>query len=512
MKNSNGKFQMKMTHKIATLSLILIGTCTWVASAQALELDWGGQFRSELSYIQNFTFENTDAAAATAGGYANPNSGVSNTNFQTLFLKLKPRVIVNDNISVKSEWWLGDPVYSVFGNGLPYTTDQRQYYSNQSRGTTLAAQRLWAELVTDFGTVHIGRAPLQWGLGLVWNSGDGLWDRYESTGDLMRLITKFGAFNFSTSLITYSKGNVIGTSGTGTTEFSLALNYGNIHEEDFEGGVNFIRRIGGAAQDPAAGYLGIGPAAGLNVSKAMNYNIWDISARKKLGSLVLAGEVPITDGRLDDRIFTTFAFAGEADWRMNDNWSFKGRVGYAPGQMNFVPGTAEKATGFVFNPNYRLGLIMFNYQLANLTNNPGGVNTLNNPANGPSQLMSPYDNPITNAAYLQVGGKYHTSKWTFHGELTYARANSVADGVAGNQFYNSWQRRMVTTPAGVSAQGNNLGMEIDAGSILQWDESFQVAADLGVFFPGDFYRYSNVATLNSSPVVWATVFKVGVGF
>src|SRR5690606_7675673 len=111
-----------------------------------------------------------------------------------LFLRLRPSVIVNDNVTIKSEWWVGDPIFGIFGGSVPGLTSQRQFYSNQSAGSFVSAQRVWAELTTDVGTVQVGRAPLQWGLGLVWNAGDGIGDRYQSTGDLIRLVSRFGAF------------------------------------------------------------------------------------------------------------------------------------------------------------------------------------------------------------------------------------------------------------------------------------------------------------------------------
>jgi len=242
------------------------------SGASALELDWSGQFRAEYNFIHDYSADNTAAAnnfdptrdPATTGGYYIPSGGNSDATFQTLFLKLRPKLVVNDNIYIKSEFWLGNPAYSIFGDGAPGTTDQRQFYSNQSRGSLITAQRIWAEFLSDIGTVQVGRAPLNWGLGLVWNSGDGLWDRYESTGDTIRLISKFGAFSVMPSFVIYSSGNNVGgalpiapgTAGTGTPflandtvngdggvrEYTLALKYENLDDE-LEGGVNFIKRL-----------------------------------------------------------------------------------------------------------------------------------------------------------------------------------------------------------------------------------------------------------------------------
>ena len=86
----------------------------------------------------------------------------------------------------------------------------------------------------------MGRVPLQWGLGVVWNGGENLWDRYMSTGDAIRWIAKFGSFSFIPSIIVSSVGNTIGgacnvvngfcTQGVGSggvTDYSLIFKYEN---------------------------------------------------------------------------------------------------------------------------------------------------------------------------------------------------------------------------------------------------------------------------------------------
>src|SRR5690242_15601339 len=85
-------------------------------SASALELDWSGQFWAEYNLIHNYAMDTSDQGAsydpvrAAAGGYYTPGAGNQDATFQSLFLRLRPKLVVNDNIYIKSEWWLGDPV------------------------------------------------------------------------------------------------------------------------------------------------------------------------------------------------------------------------------------------------------------------------------------------------------------------------------------------------------------------------------------------------------------------
>jgi hypothetical protein len=339
---------------------------------------------------------------------------------------------------------------------------------------------------------------LHWGLGVVWNSGDGVFDRYQSTGDVIRMISKFGSFSFSPALVKYSMGNTVGgacnySAGTcnslegsgAVADYSLMLKFEN-PDEDFEGGVNYIKRIGGSAQD---NYLRYGYAVGgAQTAAAMNFNTWDIYGRKNFGKVSLGAEIPIVSGDLGGVGYSTFAAAVEAGWKPNDTWDASLRVGHAPGQPSIATTTPDTFKAFYFNPAYKLGLIMFNYQPANFA----GVQSNNNATTAATgtQLASPYDNPIVNANYLSVMGGFRTQRWHFHGAFTFATALEAAD--AGLNFYNTNQRTFFTNGTG-SSQSKALGWEMDYGTTFHWDENFQVNLDFGWYFPGAYYQFSNVA-------------------
>lgn len=531
---------MKKRTDLVLVFAVVVGILSALVStrAQALELDWSGQFRSEFNFVHNYSMDNSDAGSnndlATRnpapggnvpGGYYVPGGGQNDATWETLFLKIKPKLVVNDNVYIKSEWWLGDPTFGFFGNAAPYSIDQHQYYSTQSRGSYITAQRFWAEFLTDFGTIQVGRAPLDWGLGVVWNAGNHLWDHYESTGDSIRLISKFGAFSFIPSFTSISTGNAVGgacfvvgstgcnpTVGTGAvTNYSLILKYEN-PDEDFEGGVNFIKRIAGAAQDPNSGYLG--PQG---TPQGMNYNTFDIYGRKKLGKFTFAAEIPLTSGYVGSTPdpsnfldYSTYAVALEANYKSSDTFETNLKAGHAPGQPNLVNPYLDRYRAFFFNPNYHIAMIMFNYQLRNFS----GASTLNNPALGQQALVSPYDNPIVNANYVNIGEQIHTDKWTFNGALIYANATNSA--AAGQYFFNYWDKR-IAGPVGspkvaVKDQSSNLGVEFDLGATFQYDENFQFGLDFGLYSPGAFYAFSNTGVDNATSLVFASTAKVGIAF
>jgi hypothetical protein len=450
------------------------------AVALALDLDWAGDFRAENHWISNYRL---NAANASGGGYSVPGTGGGKAQFQTLFFRLKPRAVVNDNVYLHSEIWFGTPAYGFFGDA-PASGDLDSYNSTFSGGGTVTAQRFWAEVLTDVGNVHVGRAPLNWGLGLVWSAGDGLYDRFQSTGDVIRMVSKFGAFSFIPAAVKYRTSGTV--SGGGTSEYAVALKYEN-PDDEFEGGVNFIRRVG-------SGFDAFGAGAGL--SGDINSTTWDIFTRKRVGKFDLSAEAPVTSGRISGVEASTYAIAAEARYLANDAWNFSAKAGHVPGQT----GDASKIRGFFLHPNYKLGLILFNYQLANLS----GANVGAGAAGG-----SVFNSPITNANYLHLAGAYTMSKWQFRGSWTYARAGEVA-GTSGT-YFNQWTREF-TSAGGAVAQSSSLGWEVDAGATLQWDDHFEFKADAGVFLPGDFFKYTATSPENSTGTVLALVLGIGAKF
>jgi hypothetical protein len=493
--------------------------------ALALELDWSGQFRSEFNFVHNYGLDSSDGAtsldpARNNGGYYILPGGSNDANFQSLFLKLQPKLVVNDNIYIKSEWWLGDPVYGFFGNAVPYQSSQRSYDSTFSRGSAITAQRFWGEFLSDIGTIQVGRAPLNWGLGTVWSAGDGLWDHYESTGDVVRLVSKFGAFTVTPQFIYYSAGNAFGGAGevgpgpgmskgfgSGTlADYSLSLKYEN-PDEDFEGGVNLIHRLSGANQDSTSGYQGPikNPINGSYVT-GINYNTWDLYAKKRFGKFTLAGEAPIQSGSIGGVEYSAFALALEGNWKPSDTFEFDVRAGHAPGQPNSDNPNLESYKAFYFHPNQHLGMVMFNYALHNFH----GPNTANNPNLNATSVVSPYGNSITNANYLALGSTLHAGdKWDF--KLGFAFANALESAENGKYFFNSVERKLSTLKA-TSDQEKSLGWELDWGTGFRWDEYFRFDLDFGIWFPGGYYKFSNGTVDNPTSAVFATSAKIGVKF
>jgi hypothetical protein len=527
------KLQAKL-HSFVSLAraIALVGVLSLsnTSMVHALELDWGGQFWTEFHSIYNYTQDDSaagqafDATRYNAGGYYVPAGGSQFAYFQTLFLRLKPKVVVNDNVYLKSEFWVGDPVFGLFGNGAVRTPGFNLFGSTSNRGAALTAQRFWAEVLTDIGTLQVGRAPLHWGLGIVWNSGDQLFDRYQSTGDTLRLVSKFGAFSFIPSLTFYTVGNSIGggllitdvskcpgagcgthNSNGGLWDLSIIAKYEN-PDDDFDLGLNFIRRMGGSVQESYRSPVSASGAVSGTTQVGINTTTWDIYGKKRFGRFTLGAEIPIVSGNVAGKDYAAFALATESAVKITDSWSTALRIGYAPGQPE---SDTQDPTGlriFYMHPTYRIATLMFNYQFANffgpVTTNQAGVTDAN--------LRSPFDNPIANAVYFNLGGAFKLEKWNFKANWTYALAPQTAK--AGKYWLNHIRREMSPAVA-ISDQESSLGWEIDVATEFKWDENVILGLDLGLYFPGAFYQFSNVAGQpNATSAVFGGNLRLGFQF
>ncbi len=517
---------------VAVLSFLLLAA----TNARAIQLDWSGQFWFDNHWLNNYQLDRSrpaydnDPELVNGGGPYVPGAGSRNVIWYTSFLRLKPKIVVNDSINIKTEFHVGSPISGFFGRGYPRTTDESlNFTGSQKEGAAITAQRFWANLITDFGTVEFGRAPIHWGLGAIWNSGDNLFDRYQSTGDMVRITSKFGNFWLMPSLTKVAVGdNVAGAQDAAgntvqgdddVTDVNLAAKYDN-SEEDFEFGLMWTHRAGNIAQRTVQ-YNNLA-AGGANMgSQRISYNIYDFYAKKRMGRYSLGGELPLFSGSLGaidgakEFDYKSYALILEANYT-SDLWDLGLKFGHVPGQpsssasagqtagqvVNTLPAGDTTFRAVYLNKDYGLGLIMFHYNLYGLSNN-------NPDTKANAGLRAPYGAPIVNANYAAFLPQMKFDKWTLKGGIILGYANEAAS--ASKNFFNYNQRRFYNA---IGNQSKFLGKEFDFGISFKWDENFLLAWDLGMWFPGEYYAFSNNNALKQfdMSMMFASQVRAGISF
>jgi hypothetical protein len=504
----------RQSFQLAALSAPLL---FFAGSAQALTLDWSGYFRASHDFVHDYQMNKGEPGYSSLGGQGEdiPGEGNHNATFSSLFLRLKPRVLVNDNIIVHSEWNVGDPVTGFFGRGVP-NYDRNNSFSTSKDALSITASRLWLDVHTDFGTVQVGRAPMDWGLGIVFNAGDRPFDRFQSTSDTIRLVSKFGYLSL---MPLYSK-NAMGQSLAGArdpllntvqageddvTDYGVGLRYEN-PEEDLDAGVLYYKRNAGSVQNNY--YAPSNQSTYSQGANDINLRLFDFYAKKEWHRFGLAAELPLWSGEIPDvngvgshNTYKATAMAVEASLKY-DTWKHMLKAGTAPGQ---APATTRARSStfsaFQFHRSYKLGLILFNYNLHNFgLANPDAVP---NAAGGYTypRTVSPYDAEITNAKYVMLSSEKHWEQWGMNLGVVWAQANQSAQ--AGLDAYNHTTHQWFTS---VANQEKSLGLEVDYGVRYNWDDNISFGVDVGMLFPGNYFKYINVApTANANDPTVKTV-------
>jgi hypothetical protein len=498
----------------------VIFACTLPSKASALTVDWSGYFRADHNFVHNYQMDKSAPGYSNsgAGGEYIAGQGSKSTTFSSVFMKLKPKVLVNDNVIIRSEWNVGDPVAGFFGRNIP-REDRNNPLSTSKDGMSISIARLWLDTHTDFGTLQVGRAPMNWGLGIIFNSGDGPFDRYQSTSDTIRLISKFGYLSLMPIYAKNAMGrNLAGSSdpllnttirgSDDVTDYGLGLSYNN-PEEDLEGGALFYKRNANDSQNNY--FYPAGSATFATGKNGMNLKLFDFYVRKSWAKWEIGAEIPIYSGEIGDmngvgarNNYKATAIALETAYKA-ETWKHSLKLGSAPGQGAATTGARGKSFGAMqFHRAYKLGQILFGYNLGQF----GQVNPDASSA-GTADLasVSPYDSAITNAKYLMFASEKKWEQWGMNFGFVYAQANETAQ--AGKDAYNHRTKTWFTSNA---TQDSQMGFEIDIGTSYNWDDNITFGADLGMFFPGKYFEYINSSRKSAADTVTALSFTAATVF
>ncbi|MDB4945682.1 MAG: hypothetical protein JWP97_5216 [Labilithrix sp.] len=145
----------------------------------------------------------TNAVNVGACGFA-PNNNCQDKSQATanLRLRLNPEIHVSDNLRILTQVDLLDnlvlgstPDAYASGRSLNQYAPLAAFSTTQGPPTagvnsyknSIEVQRAWAEYTTPLGQLRFGRMPQQWGLGMLYNSGDGIDHDYQSNIDRIML-------------------------------------------------------------------------------------------------------------------------------------------------------------------------------------------------------------------------------------------------------------------------------------------------------------------------------------
>ena len=417
---------------------------TLAQPAQATELTFDGYYRSRGELFNSLSLSGTNEDAEGASSSFDHR------------LRLQPNFLISDQVALRAQldilaWtrWGDQPTITtdpVTGEDTPLVLADSVGPPTTSEGGVTAANiratRAWGEVKFDFGQLSFGRMPVHWGSGLVLNSGDRPMDEFGDTADRI--------------MFTGKAGDVFLTGGWET------LYEGYVGETDDNHAV--FGAITYAAERAA---IGTYHTYRWRRDGEDRFGMWmgDLWGTADVGPLELEAEFAamIGSGDLDTDIndVNISAFGGSLDAALKPDRVRLGlNAGFATGDGDT---TDKKYKSFAFDPDYSLGLFLFEEPMPTLE--PTVITEANG---GRTTDAARTGYRVENAVYLQPRVGYAIREdLTADLKLLAAQAAKLPE---------------------TSTQDKGYGLELDAD--VNWSPMthFDLHGTAGVFFPGKYFR------------------------
>lgn len=472
-------------------------------AAHAVPIDWRGAFGVDTTLLNTFRkIESTDNNSAGGGGgtqeVPTARGNHAKASFQSYLFRLNPIMVVNDSATIKGEITTGYGRGGFFGDS---STESKQgnlgnalyFYNTNSGNSNLILSKLYAELYSDTATYIVGRQTTHFGLGLVYNSGDNLWDRQSYIRDGITMKVKIGNFHAAPYYAVLNQGTSL-TRATKASEYGTTLTYDN-PERDLTLGLLYAKREHDWANDTIKTDItntGTAYAWGKTEIK-----ITDIYLKKALGRFTLGAEFPMFSGEMGNLNkdgtqvkYSAKALVGQSAYKFNDNW----KAGIDAGTVSGDAGGTGSFKAMYLNPNFQFANILFRYNLF----------AVSHPTN-----YSIWDSYVTNTRFLKGQLSYINDKWDWNWALIYAVANEAAKGGNASAFNHTTNKRFTSTVA----QSEKMGTEFDCNLTFHWNNDVEIGGNFGYLFTGDYWAYTNnAAKPNSAKDTWLVQARTGISF
>jgi len=393
---------------------------------------------------------------------------------------LQPNVVIDDHFSLKSQWsLLSSPNFTpVTSNGL--WSGQGGYVFGDPSATYLTLNRAYLEWASDFGVLRMGRVPVSWGYGVVYDSGDQVWDDFQSALDRVEYRLHLGHIIGG---VAYSKGRKLSTLGnTSDQEFyTFYFQYDN-PEAEVDAGIMYEKQARATAQ--SADLTGSANTGNPFNPYHMPTATSPAGADQPAYPLATKTPYPLSNNFLDLYIKKTagyFTFGGEIAWLSGDAVDYDGDG--ANGGTDTLNAYAALLTAS-YEYHKVKAFIEFLYASGDDDLNGDHLNgfVVLNRNRGRSlilgkELLGLYHGPFVGYGSLMVYGNNDTVSGVY-----YLRPGFRVDW---DESWSTGVEAMIARKAVVAPGDNaNLGVELDLGVTYGVYRNFDLGANVALLFPG----------------------------
>lgn len=463
----NHSYKNVICQALAAVSLGMIAS-----PAHAISVDWTGNYRIEYTEVDRTSLDDPKLRKS----------------YLLNHLSLSPKIIAADgvNIFAKFEVLPNDfypdsqagqpfgrgPSKAGGGNPTPSSTRDDSAVAGDKQGsTTLRVNQLYLNLNQEYGSLVAGRAPLDFGLGMTHSAGNGPFDHWYSTRDMIGYKVIIGNFSLMPMIAKVSDQTV--AQGEEVQDIIIDALYNNPETESAIGVMHQTRSSSNTSNDAPTNQIGGTGATLSGAWKTQNVNIYFARGFEDVKFKVEAGFASGSTGILrtnnEEVSLNGYGIALEADFpRPESKLHYTLRAGVASGDN---PSTTNYE-GFQFHRNYDVALLMFNHPLGKYDLLRSAAQR--SPARCGTGVCAPFatdealdDEAISNVIYVSPKVVYNINeKWDWVNTFTWAQlqTNPLSD-----------QNIDVA---------KDLGFEWDTGAVYRPYEKVMWVNELGLLFPG----------------------------
>ena len=397
-----------------------------------MSLDWNGTYRAEFDQVDRPSL----ATPSDRKVYA------------LQYLALDPHIIASDGVEIHGRIdVLGntDPVYQntqigqVLGQGLPQPPaagntaggNNNVLSANNKPYTLLRVSEAYLNVNQEYGTLIAGRAPYEFGMGLVYSAGNGPFDHYATIMDMVGYKFIVGNISFM-PVVAKSAMQDNGQPLANTDDLMLEFLY-NAKDSNSVLGGNFMQRT--APQQLNDVPIGSGLVGGQGSFITDKYSMktvdiffsrsWD-TFKFRFEAATVTGNFGAEDINSSNVSENSYGVAVEMDFlRPESKWDWQLRFGAASGDD---PTSTNSWEGFAFNRNYDVAQLLFNHRLGQADFLRTGI--IRDASRSDSNSFD--DEAISNVYYLSPKIRYAFNEhFDLLNTLTYARLMVNPTGAQG---------------------------------------------------------------------------------
>lgn len=463
---------MKNNKSLTSLLMAGLSSLMLVQSAHAVSIDWSGHYR----------FEYVDVSSTSL------DSPVLGKSYMLNQLSLSPKIIAADGVNIVGKFEIlpndqypNSQVGQNFGRGpskagtRSSSKDDSSVAGNKQGNSNLQVSQLYLNVNQEYGSLVVGRAPVEFGLGISHSAGNGPFDHWNESHDMVGYKMIIGNFSF---MPIFGKPYDYSVShGREASEVILIADYNNPETQSQFAILHQTKKASKEANDAPATALG-GSGATVtdrwntqHVSLFLARGFEEVKFRIEAG--FESGDTGIYTPSGDQTKLAGYGIALEVEFpRVESKLHWTLRTGVASGDRP----DSSNYEGFHFNRNYDVAFLLFNHPLGRYDLLRSYAQRSPDRLNCSTGTCSPYatdealdDETISNAIYVSPKFVYNINdRWDWVNTITWAQL----------------QTDPLATAGGASVD-KDLGFEWDTGFAFKPHEKIMWINEIGMLFPGN---------------------------